>query len=106
MNGKAYELKQKLDNYKKVLIESPGLSESSKKNIDRSIDTRNRVDAENNTKIDWGTYYFYHTVLIISLQHLSSFQERVRIAEGEVIESLIRNQKLMASQKEVISIIN
>jgi hypothetical protein len=100
MNSKANELKQKLDNYKKMLIETSGLSESTKKNIDRTIDTKNRVDAENDTKIDWGTYYFYHTALIISLQHLSTFQERVRISELEVIESLIRNQKVMASQKK------
>lgn len=87
-NSKAFELKEKLDKFKKILLGSPWINDAIKRNIEISLDTRNRIDEENGMVYNWAAYYFRNTIMIISLQHLSTFQERVRISEAEVLNAL------------------
>jgi hypothetical protein len=102
-NGKAYELRFKLEDYKKKLMEIPWISVAIRENIDNSLITGNDFPEENGIACDWACHYFNNTVLITALHHLSTFQQRIRITEGEVIQQLFISNKMNPLQKQKIN---
>ncbi len=102
-NGKAYELKNKLEEYKQKLKETPWVSEEIRENIEKSINTEIDFPGEDRNTNDWAYHYFNNTVLITVIQHLSTFQQRIRTSEGEVMQQYFISSKIDPLQKQKIN---
>lgn len=96
-NGKAAEIKMKLQNYKKTLLNLCVTDNNAVEIISKVLETGNTGQlAENENNGSWEFANFHNMVTISVLNKLSHFQRNVRIAESEALESLIsaRNKPL------------
>lgn len=90
-NGKAYELKSKLSEYKswvKSLVDNREITET----IDRLIDLDIPEDSPPDL-IGWEGYYFENVILITTLDILANYQLRIRLAESELIQYIAHDSQ-------------
>jgi len=91
-NGKASELKSKIEIYKNHLLQNFENNNSNKALINKLFDTNDRFDIYSNENFTWEQYLFYHNISISTLNILSNIELNVRLAENEAINQL-RNSK-------------
>ena len=93
-NGKASEIKKKIQTYKEILLSFCSADENAQKIISKALETKDLEEITNNGKpLSWEMDNFYHLVTIAVINKLSYFQRNVHIAESEALESLIESQK-------------
>ena len=86
LNGKAYELKSKLNEYKsyaKNLVDDREITER----IDRMIDLDIPADSSPGFS-GWEDYYFQNVILVTALDILTNYQLRIRLTESELIRHI------------------
>jgi hypothetical protein len=102
-NGKAYELKSKLSEYKsyiKNLVNDREITER----IDKLIDLD--VPADSNPGFaGWEEYYFRDVILITSLDILTNYQLRIKLVESELLQNMIDNSR-SGKTEHVATLIN
>ena len=87
-NGKAFELKSKIEKYKNDLFSLVNLNETEKIIIQRMLETPKQIFENNDLNFSWEQENFYGTPLISVENILSSLQRNVRISENEILESI------------------
>jgi hypothetical protein len=101
-DGKAYELKAKIEKYKNALLAVNGISETAKTIINKSFDIPKEISDPEGNLSSWEYNNFRYSTLISTVNMLSSIQRNIRISEGEVLESFsckVDNNKEHASKK-------
>jgi hypothetical protein len=91
-NGRAYELKSKLNGYKsyaRSLVDDREIIET----IDRLIDLDVPADSPDSGVHGWEDYYFDHVILITTLDILTNYQLRIRLTESELIRYFIHDSE-------------
>jgi len=101
-NGKAFELKSKIEKYKNDLI---NLNETGKNIIFKLLElngTPNNIVYKDGTSSGWEYDNFYRNPLISVENTLSSLQRNVRISENEALENIANysaNNTKVSSEK-------
>lgn len=96
-NGKASEIKKKIQNYKEILMSLCATDENASVIISKVLDIKDSEKiADDGKPLSWEMDNFYHLVTIGVINKLSFIERNVRIAESEALESLIstRNKPL------------
>ena len=91
-NGKAYELKSRLSDYKsytKTLVND----EEIIGRIDRLIDLDVPADSPDFGIQKWENYYFNNVILITALDILTNYQLRIRLTESELIQYITHDSQ-------------
>lgn len=91
-NGRAYELKSKIQSYKSNLLAISNLEESSKVLIYKALDTPQEKFEKEGVR-DWEVKNFERVPMIAALNNLSSIQRKISISETEVLNMLLLSQK-------------
>jgi gliding motility-associated protein GldM len=88
--GVAFEIKKKLDDYKKVIVSNaPDASKDEyKKMLEQLINTADPAKVEDG-KRTWELMSFYHNPVVATVALLSKFQTDIRNAESQVTEDLL-----------------
>lgn len=86
-NGKAYELKSKLLNYKSYIKELVDDEEIIER-IDKLLDLDVPADSPPDFK-GWEDYYFRNVILITTLDILTNYQLRIKLTESELVQHII-----------------
>jgi gliding motility-associated protein GldM len=90
VTGKAKELKEKIENFKKLL--SAQLSEKDKANFNLSgLSTEGSYIKSEEKVVSWEWYNFYHLPTAAAIANLTKMQNDVRNAEGDVVNLLYKN---------------
>ena len=88
-NGKASELKSKMELLKNNLLDYCKNDTTAAVIIKESLSTNTTIITnESGIKVGWELDNFYHVAAISAINKLSSFQRNARIAEIEVLASL------------------
>ena len=87
-NGKAFELKSKIEKYKNDLISLVNLNETEKNIIHKMLKTPKETFDNDGIHFSWEQENFFRTPLISVENTLSSLQRNVRISENEILESI------------------
>ena len=88
-NGRAAEIKKKIQTYKEILLSFCAADENAQIIISKALETKDSEEiADNGKPFSWEMYNFYHLVTIGVMNKLSYFQRNVRIAESEALESI------------------
>lgn len=101
-NGKAYQLRSKIEKFKNELFSINGISETEKTIVLKLFDMPKEIVNENGIKTGWEMTNFYLSPLIFVENSLSSLQRNIRVSEGEVLESFVckvGNETAMSSEK-------
>lgn len=89
-NGKASELKQKIEKYRTMLLKYCDSAKNAATIINLALDTKIK-ETPDNPIISWELYHFYHLPLVATVNKLGTFQRNIRIAEQELIKHLVVN---------------
>lgn len=88
-NGRANELKKKLEEFRETLLSTKFLKDT--KDTSRfkfNLNTGKQFDFREKREVEWEMYYFYHFPLAEQLVELSKWQNNVRDAEGQMLRYL------------------
>lgn len=85
-DGKAYELRRKIDEYREFLIDILG-KDASKVSLDALVTEGEYKDASGQV-LDWEQYNFYHTIIVADLALINRIQANVLNAEYDVVSQL------------------
>jgi hypothetical protein len=88
-NGKAYELKSRLTDYKLFindLVSNEEIMERNNKLIDLDVPSDSPSDIKG-----WEEYYFGKVILVTALDILTNYQLRIKITESELIQYILND---------------
>jgi len=86
--GKASELKEKIEKYKKTLLDL--LDESERKNVNIGMYTGESYNLTEEKYVSWEWYNFYHLPIAAVVANLTKMQNDVRNAEGDMVNYLLK----------------
>lgn len=84
--GKAFEMNQKLNEYRQFLIDILG-DDAEKVSFD-ALRTDYPYEDASGKKVSWEIYHFYHTIIVADLAILNKIQASVLNAEYDVVSQL------------------
>ncbi len=89
-NGRASEIKKKIQNYKEILMSLCTTDENANVIISKVLDIKvSEKIVDDGKPLSWEMDNFYHLVTIGVINKLSFIERNVRVAESEALESLI-----------------
>ena len=86
-DGKANLLKQKIEKTKSELVQILD-NENTKEQINKLLDTSDKINSSSNQLETWEMNEFYNTIFIATIYKLTNLELDVKIAEMEAIQSI------------------
>jgi len=100
-NGKASQIKMKIETLKNSLLNYCNSDESAKIIITKALETKDSVNIKGQGTYSWEIYNFYRLPVISTVNRLCFYQRNIRIAELETLESL--NSCYIATNRNLIN---